>query len=158
MTDQPENPDPLEMLERVRELILSTQGYVHLTASWRRKINTAATLPDRFFTTSANILDANEWLAAATQVTGEDARRIVDDTPYILSLADGLDQLAKGLRSTYAARRAAVGERLLLMYEIAKRHNRLQQGDGYIAQVEHLQEILRKRRRRDEAEAERSPV
>ena len=148
MTDPLANSDPLELLERVRELIQSIRGYVHLTASWRRKINTAATLPDQFFTTSSAILDDNDWLVVASKVTGEEARRIVDDTPGILTLAGELELLAKGLRSTYAARRAAVGERLLLMYEIAKRHNRSQQGEGYIAQVEQLQAILKKRRRR----------
>ncbi|HEX6086164.1 MAG TPA: hypothetical protein VF266_16645 [Thermoanaerobaculia bacterium] len=142
------NPDPLVVIERVRELVQAIRGYVHLTASWRRKINTAATLPDHFFTTSSVILDENDWLAVASKVTGEEARRVVEDTPGILNLAAELELLAKGLRSTYAARRAAVGERLLLMYEIAKRHNRSQQGEGYIGQVEQLQAILKKRRRR----------
>jgi hypothetical protein len=148
MTDHSGNLDPLVVLARVRELVESTRGYIHLTASWRRKINTAATLPDSFFTTSALILDEHDWLAAASKVTGEEARDVVDDTPAILTLAEGLEQLAKGLRSTYAARRGAVGERLLLMYGIVKRHNRMQQGEGYIGQIQHLEELLRKRRRR----------
>ena len=148
MTDHPVNPDPFALLARVRELVQSIDGYVHLTTKWRRKINTAATLPDHFFITSAAILEENEWLIPATKVTAAEARRVVDDTPGILTLADELTQLANGLRSTYAARRAAVGERLLLMYEIAKRHNRCQQEERYIAQVEQLQEMLRKRRRR----------
>jgi hypothetical protein len=139
-------PDPHELLVRARELVHSIEGFIHLTPEERRRINTAASLPNDFYSTGAGILDQYEWLAAASDLTGQEVRRTLDETPGYNGLATELELIARGLRGTLAARRASVGRRLLLMYEIARRNNR--QGDGpHIKEVEYLERILRERRR-----------
>jgi hypothetical protein len=139
-------PDPHELIERARALVEAIQGFIHLTPAERLRINTAASLPNDFYSTGAVILDQYEWLATASDLTGEEVRRMLEETPGYTSLASELELLARGIRSSLASRRGAVGRRLLLMYEIARRANR--EGEGtYIQEVETLQEILRSRRR-----------
>jgi hypothetical protein len=141
------DPDPGEILERVRSLIQSVNGFVHLTPSWRRKINSAATLPDRFYQLGSLALDANEWLANTSQLSGPEVRSSMDFSGRVLSLASELELLAKGLRSTAAARRGSVGERLLFAYTVGRRYNRTE-GAEVIPYIEEMEAILRARRRR----------
>lgn len=155
MTVPPANFDTHQLLLRVRELIQSIDGYVHLTLAYRRKINTAATLPDRFYTTSAMILDDTDWLVSVAKVTADESRQVVDESAGLLSLAGELELLAKGLRSTAAARRGDVGERLLLMYNIARQSNR-SRGRELVPHIDTLRDLLRKRRRKGAAPAPES--
>ncbi len=155
MTVLPANPDTHELLLRVRELIESIDGYVHLKLDYRRRINTAATLPDRFYMTSALILDVHDWLVSAARVTADESRQVVGESAELVRLASELELLAKGLRSTAAARRASVGERLLLMYNIARHSNRSGNRE-LIGHVDTLQDLLRKRRRKGAAPAPES--
>lgn len=146
------DPDPVEMMEQARSLIQSVKGFVHLTPSWRRKINSAATLPRDFYTLGAVVLDEHEWLANTARVTGSEVRRALDASVGLLSLASELELLAKGLRSTAAARVGHVGQRLLLVYTVA-RHNR-NSGEEQIPEIEQMEAILRARRRRGRRRAE----
>lgn len=139
-------PDPHELTERVRSVVEAVEGFIHLKPGERRRINTAATLPTDFYSVSAGMLDAYEWLAASSQVTGAEVRRMLDDSPGYDALAVELEILARGIRSTLAARRAVVGQRLLTMYEIARRSNRSGE-ESYVKEVELLEQILRSRRR-----------
>lgn len=141
------DPDPSEVLAQVRGLIQSVNGFVHLTPSWRRKINSAATLPDEFYQLGSIALDANEWLAKTSQLTGPEVRGSLDFSGRVIDLARELELLAKGLRSTAAARRGSVGERLLLAYTVGRRYNRTE-GAEVIPHIEEMEAILRARRRR----------
>ncbi|MGZ5443253.1 MAG: hypothetical protein ACXW5U_21725 [Thermoanaerobaculia bacterium] len=147
------DPDPVEMMEQARSLIQSVKGFVHLTPSWRRKINSAATLPRHFYRIGAIVLDEHEWLAKAARVTGPEVRDAVDGSVGLVSLASELELLAKGLRSTAAARLGHVGQRLLLVYTVARKHNR-NNDDVQIPQIAQMEAILRARRRRGRGKAD----
>lgn len=149
------DPDPAEMMEQARSLIQSVRGFVHLTPSWRRKINSAATLPRDFYRVGAIVLDEHEWLAKTARVTGGEVRDAVDGSVGLASLASELEVLAKGLRSTAAARLGHVGQRLLLAYTVARRHNR-NTGGEQIPEVEQMEAILRARRRSGRRKAEQA--
>ena len=146
LTVSSEWPDPYELIARARELIRDVEGFIQLTNAERRKINTAASLPAEFYDVSANMLDNHEWLSRAGQVTGSDVRRMRNDSPGYESVAGELELLARGFRSTLAARRGTIGRSLLLVYEIARRSNRAGQ-EPYIKEVETLEGLLRKTKR-----------
>ena len=151
------DPDPAAMIEQVRSLIQSVKGFVHLTPSWRRKINSAATLPKDFYRIGAIALDDHEWLANTGRVSGAEIRDALDFSAGVDSLATELELLAKGLRSTAAARLGHVGQRLLLVYTVARRHNRTI-GVELVPQVEKMEAILRARRRRGRGKASAQPM
>ncbi len=139
------DPDPAEMIEQVRTLIQSVNGFVHLTPSWRRKINSAATLPTEFYGLGTIVIEKHEWLANTARVSGAEVRRTLDVAVGLASLASELELLAKGLRSTAAARLGHVGQRLLLVYTVARKHNR-NNDDAQIPQIAQMEAILRARR------------
>lgn len=149
------DPHPSGMIEQVRSLIQSVKDFVHLAPSWRRKINSAATLPSDFYRVGALVLDDHEWLAKTARVTGPEVRDAVDGSNGLVILATELELLAKGLRSTAAARLGHVGQRLLLAYAVARQHNRNEDAEQ-IGQIAHMEAMLRARRRRGRRKAGRA--
>jgi hypothetical protein len=151
------DPDPASLIERVRELVQSVKGYVQLTPQWRRKINSAATLPDAFFEVGALTVDSNEWLASTAKLTHAEIHQMLESSADITLLASELELLAKGLRSTAAAQRADVGQRLLLAYAVAKQFNKMNSRDVAIPHIEKMQAMMRARRRGRVAKGEPEP-
>ena len=142
------DPDPHEIIARIRELVQTVQGFVHLTPSYRRQINSAATLPDHFYLIGGAAIDDHECMSSIAKLNGAQVRNMLTSSDALKGLANELELLAKGVRSTAAARRAYVGERLLLAYEVAKRMNRTRSREEYIAYVDQMRDILRSRRKR----------
>jgi len=141
------DPGLREILDQVRSLIQSVNGFVHLTPTWRRKINSAATLPDQFYQLGSLALDGSEWLARTSQLTGPEVRSTIVYSEGVIELARELELLAKGLRGTAAAHRGSVGERLLFAYTIGRRYNRTNDAE-VIPHIEEMEALLRARRRR----------
>lgn len=159
-SDEPISPSALDfpaLIEQVGSLIRSIAGYVHLTPEYRRRINTAATLPDEFYLLGSLVLDTNEWLATTSSVTGDEVRDVRRYSAGVLELAHELELLAKGLRSTAAAQRGSIGERLLFAYSVARRHQRSPEFEQVIPHIQQMEAILRERRRGRRKQAKNAP-
>lgn len=162
MAASPENQtaashaDPFALHEQVRALVQSVKGFVFLKAAWRRRINSAATLPDEFYMFGSLALEHSEWLSATSKLTGAEIREALAVSAGATDLAKELELLAKGLRSTAASHRADVGQRLLLAYAVARRHNKTP-GAEVIPHIYEMERILRERRRRRTRKTEPEP-
>lgn len=135
------------MMMQLRETVQGIAGYAFVGRGQRRKLNTAASLPDRFLQSVAVACDASSHLAGSSQITGSELRDTIAFARAYTSVADELEVIARGLRDTIAARRGDVGQRALRAYSMAKSINRPSDREVLIPHVNEMKRALGRGRR-----------
>jgi hypothetical protein len=130
------------LLQELQRFVDSVAGLEILTPQQRRRINTAATLPDAFLEAVACAIEAIPHFAEMTGLTTAEIEEIIAFSSAHLTVADELERVARVMRDTIAARRASVGQRALLFYALAKRSD----DEEAIAHTERMRRRLRPRR------------
>jgi hypothetical protein len=127
------------LLEELRRLAEDAEV---LTPQERRRINTAATLPDDFLEAVADALEAVPRYADVARLSTEEIEDTVTDTNARVAVVEELERVTRAMRDTIAARRADVGQRALLVYALAKRSD----DEEVIVHTERMRRHLRPRR------------
>ena len=125
----------------MRRFAASAAGQELLTPQQRRRINTAATLPDEFLQDVARAIEVNPEYADMARLSIEEIHETVTVANAQETLVEELEQLTRRMRDAIAVRRAGVGQRALLVYALAKRSD----DEEVIAHAERMRKNLRPR-------------
>src|SRR5689334_20244428 len=94
-----------QVLPKLRELIEGLEGLTFLTRVERLRVNTTASVRDRFLAAVAAALEAFPLLASIARVTPAQLREVIAYSHAARTLADELERLLRGVRDTITARR-----------------------------------------------------
>lgn len=130
------------LLRDLRRFADSVAGREILSPQQRRRINTAATLPDEFLHVVARALEAIPQYGEMARLSTEEIQDAVAFSNEHEAVAEELEQLARQIRDRVVTRRADVGQRALLVYALAKRSD----DENVIVHTERMRRHLRPRR------------
>jgi hypothetical protein len=147
-TPVPHNEAANTILGQLRTIVQSIQGFNFVTTGQRRRLSSAASVPDTFLLTVGLALDASSDLATAAKVQGAELRDAVNFSNAFRAVATELEVVARGLRETIDARRADAGGRALRAYSLARSFNRPSDRDLLIPHLREMQRTLGRGRRR----------
>jgi hypothetical protein len=115
-----------------------------LSPQERRRINTAATLPDDFLEAVAHAMEARPHFGDVARLSTAEIHETVSSTNAEGAVVEELERVLRAMRDRIAARRADVGQRALLVYALAKRSD----DEEVIVHTERMRRRLRPRGRR----------
>ncbi|HEX6096932.1 MAG TPA: hypothetical protein VF432_11455 [Thermoanaerobaculia bacterium] len=127
-----------ELLDALRRF---ADGAPSLSPQERRRINTAATLPDDFLEAVAHAMEARPRYGDIARLSTEEIHDTVAATNAREAVVEELERITRAMRDTIVTLRADVGQRALLVYALAKRSD-----DEEMA--EHTERMRRKLRAR----------
>ena len=127
---------------RLRDLAQAVPGFGYAAKGRRRKISSAATVPDAFLEAIAVACEASVQLAAASELSASDLRSVITFARAFTSLANEMALVAKGLSDTIAEHRYTLGQRALRAYAIAKSINKPEERELLIPHLENLRRAL----------------
>jgi hypothetical protein len=146
------------MMIQLRELVQSIPGFGYAAKGRRRKISSAAHVPDPFLEAVAVACDASVQLSAASELSAPELRGLIAFARAFTSLADEMQLIARGLHDTVAERRAGVGQRALRAYAVAKSINRPEDRELLIPHLANMQRTLGRTGRPSKAAAKPAPA
>ncbi len=136
------------MIVELRDLAQSIPGFAYAAKGRRRKISSAARLPDAFLEAVAVACDASPQLAVASEITAADLRSMIVFSRAFTTVADEMNLVARGLLDTVAEQRAQTGQRALRAYAVAKSINRPEDRELLIPHLANMQRTIARGRRR----------
>lgn len=114
-----------EMMVQIRAMVLQRlPGLGGMSASERRRLLNAASVPDDFLEQVAIAIDAAPEVGVANRITSEESRGAIAFSRVYFAFADQLVQLAHDVTATVLAIRHDVGQRALGVYGTVKSVNR----------------------------------
>ena len=114
-----------EMMAQIRAMVLERlPGLGGMSASERRRLLNAASVPDDFLEQVAIAIDGAPDVGAANRITSEESRGAIGFSRVYFAFADQLVQLAQDVTATVLAIRHDIGQRALGVYGTVKSVNR----------------------------------
>jgi hypothetical protein len=161
--DVPTNPSPRaeaarQMIPQIRAIVESLDSFVHLSPGERLRLNTAANVPNRFLEAVAGNIETSDRLAANARLAPATVRETVVYSQAMLSLADEMDKLTRGVRDTVKAVRAGVATEALRVFGVAQKMNRRGDREELIPSLEQMSRALNRGRKKPGAKAPEPPA
>lgn len=128
-----------ELLDELRRV---ADGAPSLTPQERRRINTAATLPDDFLEAVAHAVVVRPRFGDIARLSTEEIHDTVRFANAREAVVEELERITRAMRDTIATLRADVGQRALLVYALAKRSD----DEELVEHTERMRRNLRPKR------------
>jgi hypothetical protein len=148
-------PEPtLTHTERARAVIAHIRGIQELIDGFTfagnepdlRTLNASNSIPDAFLEEVAVAIEASDHLRQSSQVQPAELRDIASFSMAFLPAVEEMAIVFRGMRLTFARKRASVCKRALQTYELAKTFNRKTDRQVLMPHLDAMQKALGRKR------------